>query len=166
MKGLLIFLLLISFVINVDPHKPASKNNTKPVVEDEIPPDDIQLDDGQEAPFPEECDGGKIENGKCICPKNKKLLNGVCIYSPLSNKCKNGVFSRDRCICHPGFKLKGKFECVKDNKCIGGTIVNGVCKNRNVLSTFINRDPKCKKGELIFMESVILEVVALKDNLK
>jgi len=151
MKGLLVFLLLISFVINVDPHKPTAKNNTKSVVEDEppLPPDDFEREDGQEDPNPE-CEGGIIENGKCICPKNKKLLNGVCTYSPLSNKCKNGIFFRDRCICHRGFKLKGKLECVKDNKCIGGRIVNGVCKSSNVRSTFINRQPQCKKGELIF----------------
>ncbi len=83
MKRLLVFLLLITFVINVD-----------------------------------------LNEGLKPGPDKKET-------KPISAKCKGGKFENGKCICNPGFRLKGQFECVKDNKCIGGRNVNGVCKCPN-----------------------------------
>ena len=33
-----------------------------------------------------------------------------------------------KCHCNEGFKLKGEYECVKNNKCDGGHMENGKCK--------------------------------------
>ena len=108
MKGLLIFLLLISFVFNLDPHKPVVKNSTKPIVKDELPKNKGLSD----------LDGG-------LEPDRETTES-------ISDKCQGGKFENGKCICNPGFRKKGQFECVKNNNiCIEGINVNGVCKCPN-----------------------------------
>ena len=112
MKGLLVFLLLISFIISIDPHIPDVKDSIKPVIENELP-------DINDLP---DLDGG-LESD--IEPDKETT-------EPISGKCRNGKFENEKCICNLGYRKKGQFECVKNNnKCIGGINVNGVCKCPN-----------------------------------
>jgi len=114
MKRLLVFLLLIIFVVNIELE---CKSN-------EI------LDEQTQKCI--KCKGGEIKNGKCACPLNKLLLKGDCIDKPPSNKCKNGIIAKDKCICKPGYIKNRNNECVdRNNQCIGGRKVNGVCKCPN-----------------------------------
>ena len=139
MKRLFEFLLLISFVFNVDPAttdpgttNPGIPNPEVAIIESGIldsepgilnvgdpdpepgifnpgdpeshfldlepdifnpgDPEPPTPDSGTNNPYKpkDKCKGGKMKNGKCICPKNKILSKGVCINNPLSKKCKNG----------------------------------------------------------------------------
>jgi len=98
MKGLLILILLLSFVVNA-----IIENSDKKV----------------------KCKGGELKKGKCICPQGKKILKGNCIDTP--RKCINGLYRFGRCMCKSGFTLKGGKECVKTN-CEGGIFKNGRCQ--------------------------------------
>ena len=175
MKGLLVFLLLLSFVINVDPKcqpneildeqtqkcepviiKPVISEplTTDPASTDQVPTDlapiyPAPIYPNSMQPTKPNCVGGKIENGKCKCPENKKLLKGVCT---LSKNCKNGIFINGKCICLPGFIKKGEFEC-EVNQCIGGRIVGVICKcppgQQQKNGRCIAEKLKCKEGELL-----------------
>jgi len=138
MKRLFEFLLLVSFLFNVIP---ATTNPEQHVFNPGNPLHKLK----------DKCKGGEMKKRKCVCPENKILSKGVCIDNPLSKKCKNSVFSNGKCNCNKGFKLNGKFECIKgNNMCIGGKIKGGVCKcpagqkqqNGKCMSGL-----KCKQGE-------------------
>ena len=67
----------------------------------------------------------KIKKKICICFQGKKLENEEFI-DDLKN-CINGSYRLGKCICKPGFTLKGGKECVKVN-CKGGIFKNGKCQ--------------------------------------
>ncbi len=98
MKGLLILILLLSFVVNAVPKNSDEKVKYK---------------------------DGELKNGICKCPQGKKIVNGNCIDT--LKKCINGSYRLGKCICKPGFTLKGGKKCVKTN-CEGGTFKNWKCQ--------------------------------------
>ena len=68
------------------------------------------------------CKGGKLQNGKCICPNNTALFNYEC------KRCIGGSIISGRCKCPKGKTLKGN-ECKLLKVCSEGYIrlYNNTC---------------------------------------
>jgi len=74
-------------------------------------PDDDQTDDGKGKKQEKKCKGGFSIGGKCICGKDKKEVNGVCIDKK-EKKGKNGKIK----VCIGGFLKGGKCICGRGKK--------------------------------------------------
>ena len=81
MKGIFIYLLLLTYIIGT-----SNQENIDSIDEPELKiPKTL-------------CNGGKIVNKQCVCPKGQELFAGSCRkYEPPT--CHNGKVVNKRCTC-------------------------------------------------------------------
>jgi len=90
-----------------------NSNEQEEVVPDDDQPDDGQPDDDKGKRREKECKGGFSIGGKCICGKDKKEVNGVCVDK--FKRCIGGFLKGGKCICGRG-KKEVNDTCIKSEK--------------------------------------------------
>ena len=121
-----------------------NSNEQEEVVPDDDQPDDGQPDDDKGKRREKECKGGFSIGGKCICGKDKKEVNGVCVDK--FKRCIGGFLKAGKCICGRG-KKEINDTCIKSEKL--KKISKSTTKKTNRPTTKKTGKPTTKKTQRI-----------------
>jgi hypothetical protein len=82
-----------------DPHK---RKCRKPQYEKDCKKDEVYSIAQEICEKKSICKNGKLIDGVCVCFKNTRLINSICV----KDNCKNGIIKNKKCICRRGKKEK------------------------------------------------------------